>query len=107
MSNDIIEGLQKIRDQVFERLLANPDYRALRAIDKTINDIIAIGEMPATRNVGQNMAASQSHSNSQNYSAARKEQDDQQSIAELSFSQNRPAAPKLNTAPLFPAHRVA
>eukprot|EP01037_Dinobryon_pediforme_P007286 gene7287-7357_t len=101
MSNDIIEGLQKIRDQVFERLLVNPDYRALRAIDKTINDIIAIGEMPAARSNGQN------HTNGQNYAAARKEQEDQQSIAELSFAQNRPTTPKLNTAPLFPAHRVA
>jgi len=95
MNNDIVEGLQKIRDQVFERLQLNPEYRALRAIDKTINDIIAIAEMPTARTVTMSPHTS------------RREAEDQNMAAETVFAAPRPAAAKVSAAPLFPAHRVA
>jgi hypothetical protein len=95
MTNDVVEGLQKIRDQVFERLQHNPEYRALRAIDKTINDIIAIAEMPMARPNGMSQSSS------------RRDVDEQIQSADVAFAPPRPVASKANAAPLFPAHRVA
>lgn len=95
MNNDVVEGLQKIRDQVFERLQLNPEYRALRAIDKTINDIIAIAEMPTARPVAMSAHPS------------RREAEDSNLATENSFAAPRPAQAKVSAAPLFPAHRVA
>jgi len=80
---------------MFDRLQQNPEYRALRAIDKTINDIIAIAEMPVARPAGPSQQP------------VRRDMDEPNSVTDIGFQPPRATTHKPNAAPLFPAHRVA